>query len=369
MNRAPFRADHVGSFLRPQRLKEAREKQARGEITAAALRAIEDVCIVEVISMQERAGLQSITDGEFRRASFHTHFLLQLEGVEMQQARFPTGAAGTTPRQSIPSILTTRKLKRTRAIATDEFKFVAAHTKRTPKITIPSPSMLHFRGGREAISREAYPDLEGFYADVTRVWREEIAELGSLGCRYLQMDDTNLAYLCDPQHRARAKQRGEDPDALTHLYAKLISAAYAGRPRDMAATIHLCRGNFQSTWMAEGGYDPVAEIMFQETDVDGFFLEFDDERSGGFAPLRFVPKGKKVVLGLISSKTGALEPESLIKARIDEASRYISHDQLCLSPQCGFSSTVHGNKLSFDDQQRKLELVLKVAEDVWGGPA
>jgi len=366
---APFRADHVGSFLRPQRLKEAREKKDRGELSAADLRAVEDECIREVVAMQESVGLQSISDGEFRRTSFHMDFLLKLEGVTTGQVRFATGAT-TTTRGTIPQILTEKKLKRVSGIATDEFKYLKSVTKRTPKITMPSPSMLHFRGGRDAVDRTAYPDMDAFYADLVRIWKEEIAELGALGCRYVQLDDTNLAYLCDPSHRARAKDRGEDPDALTHLYAKLITQVYSGRPGDMAATIHLCRGNFQSTWMAEGGYDPVAEIMFQETDIDGFFLEYDDERSGGFAPLRFLPKGnKRVVLGLISSKKGALESESLLKSRIDEASKFVPLDQLCLSPQCGFSSTVHGNKLTIDEEKRKLELLVKVASDVWGTAA
>lgn len=366
---APFRADHVGSFLRPERLKAARERKERGDITAEALRAVEDDCIREVVALQEGVGLHGVTDGEFRRTSFHMDFLLKLEGVSTGSVRFATGATATT-RGTIPQILTEKKLKRLRGIATDEFKFVHSITKRTAKITMPSPSMLHFRGGRDAVDRNAYPDMEEFYADLVRVWKEEITELGALGCRYVQLDDTNLAYLCDPAHRTRAKDRGEDPDALTHLYARLITQVYAGRPKDMAATIHLCRGNFQSTWMAEGGYDPVAEIMFQETDIDGFFLEYDDERSGGFAPLRFLPKGKKrVVLGLISSKKGELESESLLKSRIDEACKFVALDQLCLSPQCGFSSTVHGNKLTMDDQKRKLELLVNVATDVWGTAA
>jgi 5-methyltetrahydropteroyltriglutamate--homocysteine methyltransferase len=366
MAHAPFRADHVGSFLRPERLKLARERKERGEIDAGALRAVEDECIREVVAMQEGVGLHAITDGEFRRNSFHMDLLLKLEGVTVGLPAVASGGA----RQGIPQIHTQSKLRRVRGIATDEFKFVKSITKRTPKVTIPSPSMLHFRGGRDAVDRTAYPDMEEFYGDLVRVWKEEIAELAALGCRYVQLDDTNLAYLCDPAHRTRAKERGEDPDALTHLYARLITQVYAGRPQDMAATIHLCRGNFQSTWMAEGGYDPVAEIMFQETDIDGFFLEYDDERSGGFAPLRFVPKGKKrVVLGLISSKKGELESEGLLKSRIDEACKFIALDQLCLSPQCGFSSTVHGNKLTRDDQKRKLELLVKVATDVWGTAA
>ncbi len=369
MTQAPFRADHVGSFLRPQRLKDAREQKERGEITGEALRAIEDECIREVVAMQEDAGLQSITDGEFRRNSFHMDLLLKVEGVTMGPARFATGATATT-RGTIPQILTVKKLKRVGGIAIDEFKFVNSITGRTPKITMPSPSMLHFRGGRDAVDREAYPDMEEFYADLVRIWKEEITELGALSCRYVQLDDTNLAYLCDPSHRQRVKERGEDPDALTHLYARLISQVYAGRPADMAASIHLCRGNFQSTWMASGGYEPIAEIMLQETDIDGFFLEFDDERSGGFEPLRFLPKGKKrVVLGLISSKKGELESEDVIRSRIDEACKFVALDQLCLSPQCGFSSTVHGNKLTIDQQKRKLELLVKVATDVWGTAA
>jgi 5-methyltetrahydropteroyltriglutamate--homocysteine methyltransferase len=364
----PFRADHVGSLLRPQGLLEARERRARGEITPAALRQIEDTHIRDAAKLQEDLGLQAITDGEYRRTYFHIDFLEKLDGVTVTAGfamKFHTakGDVGFAPQR----LEVTGKLRRTKPIQRDDFNYLKSVVKRTPKVTIPSPTMLHFRGGRGGVSREAYPDMEEFFEDLARCYREEIADLAAAGCRYIQLDDTNLAYLCDPKLRAGAKERGDDPDELPHRYARLINAATKDRPRDMTIGIHLCRGNFKSAWVAEGGYDPVAEALFNELDVDGYFLEYDDARSGDFSPLRFVPHGKKtVVLGIVSSKVGELESKDDLKRRIDEAARYVPLEQLALSPQCGFSSTVHGNDVTAAQQNAKLRLVVDVAREVWG---
>jgi 5-methyltetrahydropteroyltriglutamate--homocysteine methyltransferase len=364
----PFRADHVGSLLRPAPLLQARERRAKGEITPAELRRAEDEAIREVVRAQEDAGLQGVTDGEQRRTFFHTDFLQKLEGVTVTgglAVKFHTakGDVGFAP----PRMEVTGKLKRSQPIQVEDFEFLKSVTKRTPKVSIPSPTMLHFRGGRGGISREAYPDLEAFFEDLARCYREEIAALAAAGCRYLQLDDTNLAYLCDPKLREGAQERGDDPNELPHRYAALINAAIRDRPRDMTVCIHLCRGNFKSAWVAEGGYDPVAEALLGELQVDGYFLEYDDARSGGFSPLRFVPRGRKVVvLGLVSSKLGELESKESLKRRIDEAARYVPIEQLALSPQCGFSSTVHGNDISAGQQNAKLRLVVDTAREVWG---
>jgi 5-methyltetrahydropteroyltriglutamate--homocysteine methyltransferase len=363
----PFRADHVGSFLRPKELLDARERQKKGEITREALREVEDRAIRDIVKFQEDLGLQGITDGEFRRTYFHVDFLEQLEGVEVRQGAMGKFHSAAGEIDFAPPVMhVVGKLRHAKPIQQADFNFLKSVTKKTPKVTIPSPTMLHFRGGRQAISKEAYPDLEGFYADITACYREELKQLGQAGCKYVQLDDTNLAYLCDPKMRQGAKQRGDDPDWLPHRYAGLINASIAGRPRDMTVCIHLCRGNFRSAWAAEGGYEPVAEALFGSMNVDGYFLEYDDARSGDFSPLRFVPKDKIVVLGLVSTKVGELESKDMLKRRIDEAAKYVPLEQLALSPQCGFSSTVHGNEIMRESQAAKLKLVIETAREVWG---
>jgi 5-methyltetrahydropteroyltriglutamate--homocysteine methyltransferase len=363
----PFRADHVGSFLRPRSLLEARAQFRNGAISKQQLRWMEDRAIREVVRFQEELGLHGITDGEFRRTFFHIDFLEQLEGVETRGGiavsfRSATGKIDFAP----PVLHVTSKLAHRRPIQVEDFKFLRSLTTGTPKVTIPSPTMLHFRGGRAAISQEAYPDLEAFYADVAACYRAELQSLAGAGCTYVQLDDTNLAYLCDPKMREGARSRGDDPDELPRRYARLINDAIAQRPAGMTVCTHLCRGNFKSAWVAEGGYDPVAEVLFNELAVDGYFLEYDDARSGGFAPLKFVPKGKTVVLGLVSTKVDTLESKDELKRRIDEAARYVPMEQLCLSPQCGFSSTVDGNAITEQTQAAKLRLVVETAREVWG---
>ena len=366
-DRPPFRSDQVGSLLRPAEVRQARERHRSGEISADALRAVEDEAIREAVRRQEELGLRAITDGEFRRTMFHTDFLEQLDGVGLRGGIASTfqradGAIDFAP----PRLVVEGKLAHRRPIQRRDFEFLQGATEGVAKVCIPSPTMVHFRGGREAIDAETYPDLEEFFEDLAQCYREEIAGLASSGCTYLQLDDTNLAYLCDPELRDGARARGDDPEALPHLYAGLINAALRDRPAEMAVTVHLCRGNFQSAWVAEGGYEPVAEVLFNELDVDGLFLEYDDERSGDFAPLRLVPPDKTVVLGLVTSKTAALESKDDLKRRIDEAAAYVPLEQLCLSPQCGFSSTEHGNQISDDDQWAKLQLVVETASEVWG---
>jgi 5-methyltetrahydropteroyltriglutamate--homocysteine methyltransferase len=369
LERAPFRADHVGSYLRPERLVRARARFFAGELDAERLRQVEDECIREVVAKQERVGLRGITDGEFRRTYFHVDFLEKLDGVEVTYGEFSSSFRkddGTRVDFRPPTMHVRKRLRRRAAIQGADFEFLRSACARTPKVSIPSPSMLHFRGGRAAISEAVYPDLQGFYDELAAVYREEIADLAARGCRYLQLDDTNLAYLCDPAIRAKTAERGDDPDALTRTYCRLVNAAIAGRPEDMVVCIHLCRGNFKSAWVAEGGYEPVAEMLFRDMNVDGFFLEYDDERSGDFAPLRFLPKGKRVVLGLMSSKVPTVEAKADIVRRIEEAARYVPLEQCALSHQCGFSSTAHGNELSEDDQFRKLARCVEVAREVWG---
>jgi 5-methyltetrahydropteroyltriglutamate--homocysteine methyltransferase len=364
----PFRADHVGSFLRPKALIEARDAYRAGTIDAAALRVAEDAAIRDVVRFQEELGLQGITDGEFRRTYFHTDFLLRLDGVEEAggtQVKFHQHG-GKALEYAPPVMKITGKVTHARDIQRADYEFLASCTTRTPKVTIPSPTMLHFRGGRDAIDVATYPDLEDFYADLAAAYRAEIASLADAGCRYLQLDDTNLAYLCDTTQRENARKRGMDPDELPRLYARLINESIRDRPDDMTVCVHLCRGNFRSSWAAEGGYEPVAEVLFNELAIDGYFLEYDDPRSGDFAPLRFLPKGKTVVLGLVTTKLGDLETADDVKHRIDEAARFAPLDQLALSPQCGFSSTVHGNDIEVEQQAAKLRLVLDVARDVWG---
>ena len=361
----PFRADHVGSFLRPKYLIDARERKARGEITAAELRAVEDRAITEVVKMQEDAGLQSITDGEFRRTYFHIDFLEQLGGVQTDVPVTIKKADGTEE-LAPPVMRVIGKVRHAKDIQLADFQYLRSQTTRTPKVTIPSPTMLHFRGGRAGISKEHYPDLEAFYQDVADAYGAELRSLAAAGCTYVQMDDTNLAYLCDPAMREAARQRGDDPNELPHRYAAFINRVVAQKPAGMTLCTHLCRGNFKSTWAAQGGYEPVAEALLSEMKLDGYFLEYDDERSGDFRPLRFLAPGKIVVLGLVTTKFGKLESKDDLKRRIDEASKYVSLDQLCLSPQCGFSSTVHGNEIAVEDQRAKLRLVVETAQEVWG---
>jgi 5-methyltetrahydropteroyltriglutamate--homocysteine methyltransferase len=361
----PFRADHVGSFLRPKYLLDAREQKARGEITPAELRAVEDRAIGEVVRMQEEIGLQSITDGEFRRTYFHIDFLQQLGGVKCEDVvtiRRPDGTEELTP----PVMRVVDRVRHVKDIQLADFRYLRGLTRRTPKVTIPSPTMLHFRGGRAGISKEHYPDLEPFYQDVADAYGAELRSLAAAGCTYVQMDDTNLAYLCDPKMQEAARQRGDDPHELPHRYASFINRVVAQKPAGMTLCTHLCRGNFRSTWAAAGGYEPVAEALLSEMKVDGYFLEYDDERSGDFRPLRFLPKGKIVVLGLVTTKVGTMEAKDALKRRIDEAARHAPLEQLALSPQCGFSSTVHGNAIAMEAQAAKLRLVVDVATEVWG---
>ncbi|HVI99846.1 MAG TPA: 5-methyltetrahydropteroyltriglutamate--homocysteine S-methyltransferase [Sphingomonas sp.] len=368
MPKPPFRADHVGSLLRPPALLAAREQFRKGDIDAAALRSVEDDAIRGAVALQEELGFQGVTDGEFRRTYFHTDFLLQLDGVEEAggtQVKFHQHG-GTELEYAPPVMKITGPVRHARDIQRRDFEFLASVTTKLPKVSIPSPTMLHFRGGRDAIDATAYPDLDQFYADLSAAYRAELASLADAGCRYVQLDDTNLAYLCDETQRANARARGLDPDALPRLYARIINEAIRDRPADMIVCVHLCRGNFRSSWAAEGGYEPVAEVLFNELAVDGYFLEYDDPRSGDFAPLRHVPAGKTVVLGLVTTKLGELETAESVKRRIDEAARQMPLDQLALSPQCGFSSTVHGNDVSMAQQRAKLQLVIDVARDVWG---
>jgi 5-methyltetrahydropteroyltriglutamate--homocysteine methyltransferase len=363
----PFRADHVGSFLRPKKLLDAREQHKSGSLSASALRAVEDEAIREIVRLQEDLGLRGITDGEFRRTYFHIDFLTRLSGVTTKGGiNVSFHSAGGNVDFAPPVMHVTGKVRHDVPIQRADFEFLRSVTKRTPKVTIPSPTMLHFRGGRGAISSDAYPDLDAFYADVAQAYRDEIADLAAAGCTYLQLDDTNLAYLCDDKMREGARQRGDDPDELPRRYARLINAAIEKRPADMSVCVHLCRGNFKSAWAAEGGYEPVAQVLFNELAVDGYFLEYDDARSGDFAPLSHVPKGKTVVLGLVSTKVGQLERKDDLKRRVDAAAKLVPLEQLCLSPQCGFSSTVHGNDIAFESQTAKLRLVVETAREIWG---
>jgi 5-methyltetrahydropteroyltriglutamate--homocysteine methyltransferase len=359
----PFRADQVGSLLRPAALAELRRGFRRGEIGATALRAAEDDAVRAMVRRQEAIGLRAVTDGELRRDWWHLDFLSRLDGVTLKAnegEKFRIAGQSEQP----PIATVTGRVACSKPIMVDVFAFLASATTRVPKMTIPSPSMLHLRGGRAAIDRAVYPDLDAFWSDVALAYRRAIEHLASAGCKYLQLDDVAFAYLCDPRIQQNCRANGDDPTQLPRRYADTINAALAGRPSDMVVTIHTCRGNFKSAWVAEGGYDPVVEAMFS-TDVDGYFMEFDSARAGGFEPLRKLPRGKKVVLGLVTTKVGALESKDDLKRRIDEASAFVPLQHLCLSPQCGFSSTHHGNDLSIDDQWRKLERVVEVAREVW----
>jgi 5-methyltetrahydropteroyltriglutamate--homocysteine methyltransferase len=362
----PFRADHVGSLLRPAAVLQAREKVASGDLTAEGLRRVEDEAISAMIPKLEATGIQSITDGEYRRAWFHLDFLEQLGGVTVTGMIASSSGSEERVGMAPPKITVTGKLTHEKPIQVEDFGFVADHTTRHPKVCIPSPTMTHFRGGRAGIDIESYPDLDVFFEDLAQVYRDEIASLYEAGCRYIQLDDTNLAYLCDPEMRQGAIERGDDPDELPRTYAALINDAIRDKPDDLTIAVHLCRGNFKSTFFASGGYEPVAEVLFNELDVDAYFLEYDDERSGDFAPLRHVPADKTVVLGLVTSKKPELEDQDLLLKRIDEAAAYVGMDQLGLSPQCGFASTLHGNQLTEADQWAKLSLVVDTAQRAWG---
>ena len=364
----PARYDHVGSFLRPAYLLEAREKKAKGEITPEALRQVEDKAIAEVVQFQQDVGLKSITDGEFRRTYFHIDFLEQLGGVQTEiplSVQLADGSVKLAP----PIIRVMDKVRHIKDIQLADFQYLKSLVAKgcTPKVTIPSPTMLHFRGGRAGISKDAYPELDpAFYDDVAKAYGDELRSLAAAGCTYVQMDDTNLAYLCDEKMREAARQRGDDPNELPHRYAQFVHKVVAQKPAGMTLAMHLCRGNFKSTHAAEGNYEPVAEALLSEMDIDAYFLEYDDDRSGDFRPLRFLPKGKLVVLGLVTTKFGQLESKDSLKRRIDEAARYAPLDQLALSPQCGFSSTVHGNNIAVEDQRTKMRLVIETAQEVWG---
>ena len=363
--RPPFRADHVGSLLRPPELREARAAHAAGTLAAAALRAVEDRCISKAIAAQESLGLRAATDGEYRRAYWHYDFLAGLDGVEMYEPEQKVQFHGATLKHLLR---VTGPIAWRKKVFLDDFRFTQSHvTSAVPKQTIPSPSVLHFRGGRRAIDAHTYPDLDGFFADLGRAYRDAVGTFADAGCRYLQLDEVNIAYLCDPEQIDGLKARGEHVEGLLDTYADLINTAIGGRPADMVVSIHLCRGNFRSTWIAQGGYEPVAEALFNRIDADAYFMEYDSDRAGGFEPLRFVPRGRKiVVLGLITSKTGALETKDELKRRIDAASKYLPLEQLALSPQCGFASTEEGNTLTEDEQWAKLRLCVEVAEEVWG---
>jgi 5-methyltetrahydropteroyltriglutamate--homocysteine methyltransferase len=368
-NSPPFRADHVGSLLRPRALLEAREAQAAGRIDAAELRELENDAIRTVVRMQEEVGLRAATDGELRRASWHMDFIYQLDGITKEAGEISVkffnegGEIEFTP----AALHIDGKLGVSKTIFGDDFRFLQeTATASVPKLTIPSPSMVHYRGGKAAIDPNVYPDLDSFWADLTTAYADEVRRLAELGCTYLQLDDTSLAYVNDPHQRDYIASIGGDPERQHVEYIHHINEALADRPGSMAVTTHMCRGNFRSSWAAEGSYDFVAEALFSELEVDGFFMEWDDERSGGFEPLRFVPPGKQVVLGLVTTKHGELEDKDALKRRIEEASAFVDIEQLCLSPQCGFSSTLEGNDLTFEEQRAKLRLVVEVAEEVWG---
>jgi 5-methyltetrahydropteroyltriglutamate--homocysteine methyltransferase len=364
----PFRADHVGSLLRPPALLAAREAHKRQEISAAQLREAEDTAIREVVRMQEDIGLQGVTDGELRRSSWHMDFLYQIEGVTRVQDTIAVTFHGDHgDLEFTPSALkTSSRLRLNKTIFGDDFSFLKSVTRGTPKLTIPSPSMVHYRGGKSVIDPKVYPDVGEFWSDLKNVYAEQMQALGKLGCTYLQLDDTSLAYLNDPAQRDYIAKQGGDPAHQHLIYIDLMNGALANKPAGMAVYTHLCRGNFRSSWISSGGYDYVAEALFNELEVDGYFLEYDDERSGGFEPLRFVPPGKYVVLGLVTSKRAALESKDELKRRIDAAAKFVPLEQICISPQCGFSSTHEGNDLTIDEQVAKLRLVVETAREVWG---
>jgi len=367
----PFRADHVGSLLRPARLHEARAKAQDGRISPAELRAIEDECIRGAVALQEGAGLSAVTDGEFRRGHYLVDFLTAFSGIVPTQTSYALsfkgegGATGETK-----SMLTVGgKVRRTRPVMVEDFRFLKAATKRTPKVCLPSPTWLHMRGGRKTVSESIYPDIEEFWRDTVRAFHEEIRDLTAAGCGYIQLDEISFAFLCDGAVRERMRADGLDPDEMTRTYARVVNEIAAGAPPSVTVAVHTCRGNFQSMWMAEGSYDRVASIVFEQPDVDAYLLEYDTERAGGFEPLKHVPRNKRVVLGLVSSKKPEIESKDSIKRRIDEAAKYFPLERLCISPQCGFASTHHGNRVTEDIERRKLMLLVEVASEVWGSAA
>lgn len=359
-----FRADMVGSLLRTAPLKDAREKFAAGTLDSAGLKAVEDAEIIKLIRKQEDIGLEGITDGEFRRSWWHYDFLWNLEGITKVEVASGIQFAGVKTKAEAPRVV--GKIGFGNHPFLDHFRFLKAHTRKTAKMTIPGPSMLHYRSGRAMINMGVYPEIEDFFADLGDAYAAGVQAFHDAGCRYLQLDDISFAYFGDPAQREMLAARGDDPAELPKTYAALLNRALKGRPRDMTISMHLCRGNFRSTFVASGGYEPVADLLFNGTDVDAFFMEWDTDRAGGFEPLRFLPKSKQVVLGLVTSKTGTLEKKDDLKRRIDEAAKFVSLDQLCLSPQCGFASTEEGNVLADDEQWRKLELVIETAREVWG---
>ena len=362
-DRPPFRAEHVGSLLRPQVLKDAFRGVEAGTIRADAFREIRDRSIREAVALQEEVGLQVVTDGEFCRGSWFLGFVNAVEGLTTRNAPFDFHGGG---RSKFQAAYVEGKLRRVRGVTIDEFSYLRSITTRVPKITMPSPSLVHLLRGDVTVSRDAYPDLDEFWADLVAVYQEELSELGRLGCAYVQLDEVPCAMLCDPRLRASVQAAGQDPDELLDTYVSAADRAIAERPPGMAIVMHLCRGNYKGQWMAEGGYEPVAERLFNGVAVDAFFLEYDTDRAGGFEPLRFVPPDKIVVLGLVSTKTPELESATTLRRRIEEASRYVPLERLCLSPQCGFASSVGGNPLTTEDQRRKLALVVEVAAQVWG---
>jgi 5-methyltetrahydropteroyltriglutamate--homocysteine methyltransferase len=374
-SKPPFRADHVGSLIRPQALIKARARAEKQEISEAELRPIQQAAIRDVVRLQEELGLKLVTDGEFNRHSWHRDFMLKIRNVRMMPSKLTVRfhSADGERLHSPPTMQVTGKLARPKSgenggggIFVEDFKFLASIARATPKITLPSPTVLHFRGGRDAIDQRAYPDIAEFHDDLARLYREEIADLAQAGCRYLQIDEVNLAYLCDADLRRQVANIGEDPESLPKTYAKLLNDTIRERPRDMTVCMHLCRGNFAGAWVAEGGYEPIADLLFNQIEVDGYFLEYDSARAGGFEPMRFLPKGKVAVLGLVTTKSGQLESKDELKRRIEEAAKYAPLEQLALSPQCGFSSGIGGNTMDVAGEIAKLRLVVETARDVWG---
>jgi 5-methyltetrahydropteroyltriglutamate--homocysteine methyltransferase len=366
----PFRADHVGSLIRPDALIEARAAAEKGTIAATELGRVQQSAIRDVVRLQQEIGLRLATDGEYNRFSWQRDFLLKIGNVKPLASKLTVrfhSAAGTRD-HTPPSLQVVGKLSRPQGIFVEDFKFLNSITPPgvTAKITIPSPTVVHFRGGREAIDARAYPQMDAFYDDLAAVYRAEIADLAAAGCRYLQIDEVNLAYLCDPELRRQVSNIGEDPATLPKTYAELLNGAIAGKPADMTVCMHLCRGNFAGAWIAEGGYEPIAELLFNHIGVDGYFLEYDSPRAGDFSPLRFLPKGKIAVLGLVTTKSPKMETKDQLKRRIEEAARYAPIEQLALSPQCGFSSGIGGQAMTVDDEIRKLNLVVETAREVWG---
>ena len=360
----PFRADHVGSFLRPRYLLEARADHLAGNITGDDLKGVEDTAIKELIAQQQQAGLQSITDGEYRRAFWHLDFLENMTGVEGYQAA--QGIQFQGGQTKARGLKVTGKLGFGKHPFVEHFRFLKAHTRQTAKMTIPSPTVLHYRGGRKAVDPNVYPTMEEFFVDLGTAYQQAVAAFGAAGCEFLQLDEVNYTYLCDESQRQMLRDRGDDPEKLPAIYADLINAAVANKPAHMRTGMHLCRGNFKSMWIASGGYEPVADLLFNQVNIDSYFMEWDTERAGGFEPLRLVPKNKQVILGIVTSKSGTLESKDFLKRRLDEASKFIDLDQLCLSPQCGFASTEEGNVLAHEEQWAKMRLIVEVAHEVWG---